>query len=628
MASHCERLESQHQVWQTSEIRWSWIRLLTFAGGVAGLILLRDVPAAALSAGAGGIVLFFLSVRVHRERKWRAEFGEWLVRMADESLARCGGAILAVRSSDRPDDAEESENDDGPVLDGDPAWPLTEQERDDLDLYARPVGVFGLLNRCSMAFGARRLRDMLENPCLSAGRLHVRQACVKWLTDHPDRRVELMAAAARLRDQDERVALLIKTVRAAEPVVSASWALALRVWSIPCIVLAVAALVQAGQGSYTLGWPLLGVLCINGLVTWRIRPMLRPVLDPWRELPLVLRSLHFIAERSAEVLPEVTELHRHREMMRSLVDSRVLPALASRLGWVDVGGFLHVLCNLLFFYDLHVARSVLRCVVPHKQAILDALRAQADLEALCSLACFAWEQPHRGWPEVDEDDQAGMAIEEGLHPLIEPAEAVANSIRLTTDERTWVITGSNMAGKSTLLRMVGVNLLLAQIGTAATARSMRLRPHRLMTDLRIRDDLAKHESYFLAEVRQLRRMLCDEPHAVAPLLGLIDEPFRGTNSQERVAADVALVAALINSPNRFLVATHEQELADLATRTTALNYHFHEDLTDSGPVFDYRLRAGPATTRNALNILEREGYPADMVRHARDVARRAEQQRQ
>jgi DNA mismatch repair ATPase MutS len=211
---------------------------------------------------------------------------------------------------------------------------------------------------------------------------------------------------------------------------------------------------------------------------------------------------------------------------------------------------------------------------------------------------------------------------EGRHPLVPEAQSTANGIRLTPDHRTWVITGPNAAGKSTFLRMVGVNVLMAQIGTAAAAADMRWSPVRLMTDVRIRDDLARHESYFLSEVRRLRRMVLDADRST-PILGLIDEPFRGTNSQERVAGGIALIEYLMKSPNLFVVATHEEAFARTAMNApSAENHHFQEHLTATGIEFDYRLYPGSASTRTALRILEQEGYPECLLQRARSLMAR------
>jgi len=252
--------------------------------------------------------------------------------------------------------------------------------------------------------------------------------------------------------------------------------------------------------------------------------------------------------------------------------------------------------------------------ITHREVLLWGLSALADLEALCSLASFASAQPLASYPEPTL--QQAFSITGGCHPLIAPDRAVPNDVELTAELRTWLITGSNMAGKSTFLRMVGINALLAQIGSAVCAEHMRFSPIRLMTDLRARDNLSTDESYFLAEVRQLRRMVLP-PEGEAALLGLIDEPFRGTNAEEQAAAGWATVEHLLRSPHFFLVATHERRLTELADGAAATNHHFREELDAQGMAFDYRLRSGPAQTRNALRVMEREGYPAKLMESAR-----------
>jgi DNA mismatch repair ATPase MutS len=209
-----------------------------------------------------------------------------------------------------------------------------------------------------------------------------------------------------------------------------------------------------------------------------------------------------------------------------------------------------------------------------------------------------------------------LDIQAGRHPLIAPERVVANDVKLGRTLHVWIITGSNMAGKSTLIRMVGVNVLLAQVGAVAIAEGMTWSPVRLLTDLQARDDLSQDASYFLAEVRQLRRMVLP-PDGEAPVLGLIDEPLRGTNSHEQVAAALAVVRHLLDSRHLFLIATHDRKLTGLADGSSAANRHFREDLNADGLIFDFRLHPGPATTRNALRILELEGYPPELVARAR-----------
>jgi hypothetical protein len=438
---------------------------------------------------------------------------------------------------------------------------------------------------------------------------------VTWLVDNSAARIRLMGAAAGLRKHEARLEAFVRAVRTAKPLAGTWLARLLRLWSIPSAAFVVFALTQTGADDY--GWALgiVALLSVNGLLFMQLRPALRDAIEPWRELPAATKAFLQAARQAAVDLPDDHELSHVRDLLATVTRRDVLPSISSRLAWSDTGGFLHVLFNLVFFYDVHVAQAVLHRLLPNREALLDAVGAFADLETINSLACFAFEQPVTCAAELV--DEPGLRIQRGVHPLIEPTELVANDLELHPTERTWIVTGSNMAGKSTFLRMVGVNVLLAQIGTKPTAQQMTLRPLRLITDLRIRDDLSKHESYFLAEVRQLHRMLKPR-HDDVPVLGLIDEPFRGTNSQERVAADVAVIGHLIESPHFFLVATHEYELTQLADETGVRNVHFHEEFAEGGPIFDYRLLPGAATTRNALRILEREGYPESVVRHAKN----------
>src|SRR5262249_2627149 len=155
-------------------------------------------------------------------------------------------------------------------------------------------------------------------------------------------------------------------------------------------------------------------------------------------------------------------------------------------------GAVRDMFNALLFYDLHLIEAILARALPHRDELLRSVAAMAELEALASLACFAWEQPVTCYPGLASDRT--LAIESGRHPLIDPAHVVANDLHLAGNLRTWIITGSNMAGKSTFLRMAGLNTLFAQIGAACCANGFIGTPVRLMTDLRARDNLAREES--------------------------------------------------------------------------------------------------------------------------------------
>jgi ABC-type lipoprotein export system ATPase subunit len=423
--------------------------------------------------------------------------------------------------------------------------------------------------------------------------------------------VALRGSSGRL---DKIVGLLHETSAPAHRLVSKG----IRLWSVCGGLLAAYAVFRIAAGHYEWGRLFVGVLVLNGLIQFVFRRMfarLQASVAPWAGLRSALQRLLIVARRADRELPNETALGVLKEHFHQVAAQARIPSLCAWLEWAALHGLVRGLLNAVVLLDLHVAEAVLARVTPNRDVLLRGLSALAELEALCSLACFSAEQPVACYPKFTAN--AGLSIMEGRHPLVAERDVVSNSVSLTPQKRTWVITGPNAAGKSTFLRMVGINSLLAQVGAAVPAREMTGSPVRLMTDVRIRDDLARHESYFLSEVRRLRRMVLDT-ETTSPMLGLIDEPFRGTNSQERTAAGIALLEHLMTSRHFFIVATHEETLAQTAAvAAEAENHHFQEHLADGGIAFDYLLRPGPAETRTALRILEREGYPHPLLDRAR-----------
>lgn len=590
------------------------MRLVTFLVAAVVWYPLRAHNVVAVLASAGALAAFIGCVAAHgRARRQRVSADRELA-VVNEARQRVGGMVVAIRSTVRPPDATEIDACLPIILDPGPTWSITEQERDDLDLFSRPVGIFGLLNRTSTVVGARRLRDAIDRPRLSPGHITRRQAAVRWLSERPAERMRLLAALACFRTTGDRLDAFIRAVHDAEPLPASIRGVLLRAWSVVTGAASATLMTLSlyGHGRAFLGF--IGLFLLNGFIYGWWRSRVNAFLTPFKTLTAVAEALAETARSAPGALPAETELAELRERFRSPHERGILRRLKSRLQWSDSGGAMHEMFNVLVFYDVHVACAIANAVLPHRNALLECVSAVADLEVVCSQACFAWEQPATCMPTVD--GEARIEIQRGTHPLIAPGRVIANDVRLDQTMRTWVITGPNMAGKSTLLRMVGVNTLLAQMGSAVTAHAMRWTPLRLITDLQARDNLSEDESYFLAEVRHVRRLVKPTP-GDEPMLGLIDEPFRGTNSDEQVAAAVAVLRHLIASGHNFIVATHTSELTTLPDDRTAANFHFNEQLDATGMVFDYALRPGPAVTRNALLVLEREGYPREVLDDAR-----------
>jgi hypothetical protein len=650
--TRCRRVAiAERTVWVARETRWSWGRLAVFAAAVLPWLLFPQRPLAAGGLTAVIVVLFVLTVRRHLAILAEREQADRLLRMADEARQRAGGVVVCIRDGRRPGAAPDEDALLPSLFAPGPTWPLTDQERDDLDLFAAPVGIFGLLNRTSTAPGARRLRDMLETPLLAAERIRTRQAAVRWLAEDAPERLDLMAGIAALRGEDQRLTRLIQALASARPLQLPIPVWLVAAWAALSAAFTVFVAIRTFGGDFALDWWLLPLLIVNGAFYGQIRARLAAALEPWRDVAWAVRGYRTAAGRAVAALRaapakpadgEQSVLGALHERCAAVSAPGALPSLYRRIGWSEGGGLARALVNVLAFADVFVARRLLACVLPQRAQLLAGVSAIAELDALCALGAFAWEQPVICYPTPL--DRTGLWLAEGVHPLVPPERVVPNDVVLDAAARMWIITGSNMAGKSTLLRMVGTSVLLGQAAGIALAREMSWSPVRLITDLRARDNLAQSESYFLAEVRHLRRMILP-PAGAAPVLGLIDEPFRGTNSDDQSAASLAVTQELLASPHLFLVATHDRRLTMLAdgaeggregtpadggarrdSRTStssvargngAKNFHFRENLAGDELVFDYRLHAGPAQTRNALRILSREGYPEELVERAR-----------
>jgi hypothetical protein len=276
-----------------------------------------------------------------------------------------------------------------------------------------------------------------------------------------------------------------------------------------------------------------------------------------------------------------------------LLDSRKNPYFA------PVGFVLLWEMQLAFFIEDWRARYGL--------AIAHWLEAVSELEALSSLAGYAFEHPHDPFPEVI--DQPPCFVGRGLgHPLISEAKCVRNDVSLTTETRVLVVSGSNMSGKSTLLRTVGINSVMALAGAPVRAQYLKIAPLALGASIRIMDSLQEGTSRFYAEITRLQKLaaLANGP---VPLMFLLDELLHGTNSHDRRIGAEAIIKGLARRGAVGLLTTHDLALASIvdALAPHATNVHFEDHIQDGKIIFDYLLRPGIVTKSNALELMRSIG---------------------
>jgi DNA mismatch repair ATPase MutS len=239
-------------------------------------------------------------------------------------------------------------------------------------------------------------------------------------------------------------------------------------------------------------------------------------------------------------------------------------------------------------------------------------RPAAAWEALCALAGYTYERPDDPFPEIADDGPLFEA--DGLaHPLLSAASAIRNDVRLGGEHgpRLLLVSGSNMSGKSTLLRAIGVNVVLALAGAPVRAIRLRLSPLCIGASLRTQDSLQEGVSRFYAEILRLKQIVDIAERGPCPLLFLLDEILAGTNSADRRAGADALVHVLVEKGAIGLVTTHDLALTRLVESLgdgRSANVHFEDHLDENGRInFDYRLRPGVVEKSNALALMRAVG---------------------
>ncbi len=239
--------------------------------------------------------------------------------------------------------------------------------------------------------------------------------------------------------------------------------------------------------------------------------------------------------------------------------------------------------------------------------VADWLEALGEMEALSALSGYAYEHPEDPFPEIIEDGPCFEA-KELAHPLIPRSESVSNDLSIGRDLRLLLISGSNMSGKSTLLRTIGVNVVLALAGAPVRAQQLRVSPMVVGTAMRIVDSLRQGVSHFYAELRRLRAIIGASGGEV-PVFFLLDEILHGTNSHDRRIGAAAVVKELIGAGAVGLVTTHDLALTQIATDLGqgADNAHFTDRLDEGRIYFDYKLRSGVVERGNALELMRSVG---------------------
>lgn len=472
---------------------------------------------------------------------------------------------------------------------------------EDLDLFGHG-SLFELLSTARTRVGEETLARWLLAPATPEV-VRARQAAVEELRPRLDLREDFALLGEGVRSGEDAQALV---AWAADP----AWPISrlLRVSAIGLALLAVLTLIFWVAG---FGWiPFLVAFILGRLFAFRLQDAVRRIISAvdgaGRDLTLLSGVLGRL-ERERFSSPYLVELRAALDVEGS-PPSRQIARLNSLIDLLDARrNMIFAPLAAILLWPLQFAIAIERWRQSSGPAVSRWLAAVGEIEALSSLASYAYEHPQNPFPELVE---GGACFEgEGVgHPLIPEARNVRTDLRLSKELRVMVVSGSNMSGKSTLLRTVGTNAVLALAGAPVHAQALRLSPLQVGASIRIQDSLQAGASRFYAEITRLRQIV-ELTTGALPVLFLLDEILHGTNSHDRRIGAEGVVRGLIKRDAIGLITTHDLALARIADELapSAANVHFEDHLTEGKMTFDYQLRPGVVNRSNALELMRSIG---------------------
>ncbi len=481
----------------------------------------------------------------------------------------------------------------------------------DLDLFG-PASLFELLSIARTRAGEDTLAAWLLAPA-DPEEIRARQQAAGDLTTRLDLREALSLAGTEVRAAVHTEALVAWAEAA--PLVGGAWRRPLAVMLTLAASATAALWISTGNSA-----PFLTVVMAEIAFSWPLRER-------------ILKALHGAdgAARDLDVLAVVlTTLERETFAAPRLtsLQGRLThgSAFIHRLHWfVELHAWQH---NAIFavlaaplLWGTHLALAIEAWRRAHGRHVREWLMISGEFEALASLSAYRYEHPDDPFPDIDAAGGRHATYEgEALgHPLLAAARMVRNDASLGGTDRPQlqVVSGSNMSGKSTLLRTVGINAVLAFAGAPVRARRLRISPLRIGATLRIQDSLQEGRSRFYAEISRIRA-LADLAAGPVPLLFLLDELLHGTNSHDRAVGAAGILGVLLDRGAIGLITTHDLALTDVAARfgSRASNVHFEDRFEAGEIVFDYVMKPGPVTRSNAIALMRAVGLdvPLDFTR--------------
>lgn len=567
--------------------RISMLRLTLFIAGVAGIYFFFSQTPLLIVCICLTFLPLFILVKIHNRFFIRKEWLETQARIIQEELQALSGDYSSF------EDGKEYVN---------PEHPYSF----DLDIFGRR-SLFQSINRTCTFFGKVRLAKWLQNHLHEKTSIEKRQEMIREISEHTLFREQFRVAGLVHHSQSSDAEKIQAWSQSPAQYLHAGWVKAF-IWGVPVINSLLLITSLAGWTSFS--W--LGLsFSIFLVLSFGIIKRATYIQETYGKQ---LKSLNGYARLIALAKAENWKSAGMQELMERFnlngqSPIQALQQLSKELDLLDLRNnqFLYVLLEGSIFFQLQEIVRIERWKVRYGQYISEWLETVGELDALCSLGTFAYNHPQYTYPELTEKPFCFLATQMG-HPLMPASQCVKNDATIPSRPFFLIITGANMAGKSTYLRTIGVNYLLACIGAPVCCERLKLYPNQLITSLRTSDSLSDNESYFFAELKRLKRII-DLLNQGQQLFIILDEILKGTNSMDKQKGSFDLIRQFMQLKANGIIATHDLLLGSLIKQfpEEIRNYCFEADIKENELTFSYKLREGVAQNMNACFLMKKMG---------------------
>lgn len=567
--------------------RISMLRLTLFIAGVAGIYFFFSQTPLLIVCICLTFLPFFILVKVHNRLFIRKEWLETQARIIQEELQALSGDYSSF------EDGKEYVN---------PEHPYSF----DLDIFGRR-SLFQSINRTCTFFGKVRLAEWLQNHLHEKASIEKRQEMVREISEHTLFREQFRVAGLVHHSQSSDAEKIQAWSQSPAQYLHAGWVKAF-IWGVPVINSLLLITSLAGWTSFSWLGLSFGIFLV---LSFGIIKRATYIQETYGKQ---LKSLNGYARLIALAKAEDWKSAGMQELMERFnlngqSPIQALQQLSKELDRLDLRNnqFLYVLLEGSIFFQLQEIVRIERWKVRYGQHISEWLETVGELDTLCSLGTFAYNHPQYTYPELTEKPFCFLATQMG-HPLMPASQCVKNDATIPSRPFFLIITGANMAGKSTYLRTIGVNYLLACVGTPVCCEKLKLHPNQLITSLRTSDSLSDNESYFFAELKRLKRII-DLLNQGQQLFIILDEILKGTNSMDKQKGSFDLIRQFMQLKANGIIATHDLLLGSLIKQfpEEIRNYCFEADIKENELTFSYKLREGVAQNMNACFLMKKMG---------------------